>query len=109
MVHDLPRYFSLAYSTIYLFCKFKKKTCIKLLKYLCIITFNKLNVSSDALIINVCSSEFFPCNELDTLLLTIKAFSMAVFTFSASEITIWSRFIIDDLKKVEFPKINDSF
>lgn len=35
-----------------------------------------------------CSSEFCPCNRCDTLLLTIKAFSIIDNTFSGSEITI---------------------
>lgn len=68
-------------------------------------TFSRLKVSSGAVMIMDCSSEFFPCNEVDTILLTILAFSIQDITSFESGITILSRFMIDDLKKKVFPII----
>jgi len=73
-------------------------------------TFNKFNVSLGAVIIIDCSSEFFPFNTSYTLLLNNNVFSITCITFLESGITICSSFMMDDLKKVLFSKINgDNF
>lgn len=67
-----------------------------------------MNISSGTAIVIDFSSKFFPCNKLDILFLIIKALSIVDITFSESEMTIRSRFMMDDLKKVVSPKINNN-